>query len=118
MLQFFTTIFADSGLNVTGNLENLANSPNGFPILCLTVLCVILIIIFLGVGWGIKEGLGLLKQTLEGYNKLTLSIDNLADSQTELANWLKVETSELKRRLDIHAEKINQLTTEIHEDEQ
>ena len=108
--------FADSGLTVTGNLENLANSTNGFPILCLTVLCIILIIVFIGVGWGIKEMLKLLGQTLDGYQKLTLSIDNLADSQNALSEWLKQETAELKQNinkhqivLDIHESKINQL---------
>lgn len=114
--------FITSGINVTGDLDvlaKLAESNGGFSILCLVVLCVILVAILIGVRANNKSIIDLLKQTLEGYTRLSVSLDDLSDAQNDLKDWLKENTAQMKKeiqehqaKLDRHDKQINKLENE------
>lgn len=114
-----TYLLASSGINVTGDLgvlADLANSHGGFSILCLVVLCVILIAFLIGNRATNKSILELMGQTLDGYTRLSTSLDNLSDAQNDLKDWLQENTNQMRQELnqhqlllDKHGEQINKL---------
>jgi predicted PurR-regulated permease PerM len=106
-------LMATSGINITGDIHTLAElaaTPGGLGILSLFVLCVVLVTVFIGVWICVKAILKQFSQFAEGYSRLSISIDNLADSQQDLKEYLQQTTASIKEELNRHREKLDKHT--------